>query len=66
MHLIAAHLSHLPGLFADGAEYKCKPDMMETSKSEPAVYAKFVRFVALRQLLRQDEIDRLQSVVTWE
>lgn len=37
-------------------KYGTKPDLTETSESHPQVYGRFVRFVALREIVRQSTL----------
>jgi hypothetical protein len=47
------------------AKYGKKPDLTETSESHPHVYGKFVRYVALRELVRQSSVKMGSSPVFW-
>lgn len=48
-------------------EHDYQPTLPETSSSHPEVYAKFVRYVALREMVRQAEKDGPDSYpVLWE
>jgi hypothetical protein len=42
-----------------------KPDLTETSESHPAVYAAFVRYVALRDLVRRSSLALGESPAPW-
>ena len=42
-----------------------KPDLTETSESIPEVYGRFVRFVALRDLVRRSSVRMGTTPVVW-
>ena len=48
------------------ARYNRKPDLTETSETHPQIYGKFVRYVALRELVRRSSIELGESPVTWD
>jgi len=48
-----------------GAEYGKKPNLTEASEEHPMVYARFVRYVALRELVRRSSLAIGQSPVVY-
>ena len=42
-----------------------KPDLTETSETNPVVYGRFVRYVALRDLVRRSSIETGGTPVVW-
>lgn len=46
-------------------KYGRKPDLTETSESHPNVYGKFVRYVALREIVRQSSMRIGSSPAIW-
>jgi hypothetical protein len=48
------------------AEHGRKPNLTETSETHPYVYAKFARYVALRELVRRSSLAIGESPVSWD
>ena len=47
------------------AEFGRKPDLTEASETHPLVYGRFVRYVALRELVRTSSLLAGQTPVSW-
>jgi hypothetical protein len=47
------------------AKYGRKPDLTETSETMPSVYGRFVRYVALRDLVRRSSVEMGRTPVVW-
>lgn len=52
-------------MFLKFAEYGRKPDLTEASETNPIVYGRFVRYVALRELVRRSSLVIGSTPVSW-
>jgi hypothetical protein len=66
MEGLSPALTHLSLLSSPFAAHGRKADLSETAESNPDVYARFVRYVALRELVRKMDGDQVGSIVKWE
>lgn len=48
------------------AEFGRKPDLTEASEAHPIMYGRFVRYVAVRELVRRSSLAIGQSPVVWD
>ena len=48
------------------AEHGKKVDLTEAAEEHPAVYGMFVRYVALRELVRRSSLAMGQTPVSWD
>ena len=66
LFLLCTYIHPPTHIYIQIAEFGKKADLTEASETHPLVYGRFVRYVALRELVRRSSVVLGSSPVTWE